>query len=83
MTASDYLVVERLEAKVEELRAEIERLNGEVKCLHETIGLIDRQHAAENKRLRALLLRHQVAAWCEEDSDLAVETRAAIGDLHS
>jgi len=28
--------------------------------------------------LLALLKRHQVAAWCEEDSDLAVETRAAI-----
>jgi hypothetical protein len=33
---------------------------------------------AEIERLRALLLRHQVAAWCEEDSDLAVETRAAL-----
>ena len=38
---------------------------------------------SDNERLRALLLRHQVAAWCEEDSDLAVETRAAIGELHS
>ena len=34
--------------------------------------------AAEIERLRALLLRHQVAAWCEEDSDLAVETRRAL-----
>ena len=33
---------------------------------------------ADIERLRALLLRHQVAAWCEEDSDLAVETRRAL-----
>jgi regulator of replication initiation timing len=33
---------------------------------------------SDNERLRALLLRHQVAAWCEEDSDLAVETRRAL-----
>ena len=33
---------------------------------------------AEIKRLRLLLRRHQVAS-CDEDSDLAVETRAAIG----
>ena len=34
--------------------------------------------ADEIERLRALLLRHQVAAWCEEDSDLAVEPRRAL-----
>lgn len=34
--------------------------------------------AEEIDRLRLLLRRHQVAAWCEEDSDLAVETRAAL-----
>jgi hypothetical protein len=32
----------------------------------------------EIERLRALLRRHQVCAWCELDSDLAVETRAAL-----
>ena len=42
--------------------------------------MCDRCHELEEtvERLRALLLRHQVAAWCEEDSDLAVETRAAL-----
>jgi hypothetical protein len=35
------------------LRAEVERLTGEVKRLHETIGTIDRQHAAEVERLTA------------------------------
>jgi hypothetical protein len=36
------------------------------------------QLRAKVEMLRALLRRHQVAAWCKEDSDLAIETRAAL-----
>ena len=67
---------------------EIKRLLGEIERLlvgRDTMGSLwatakdeIASLRAEIERLRALLLRHQVAAWCEEDSDLAVETRAAL-----
>ena len=53
---------------------EIEWLTG---ALH-TCRELRKYDRSEIERLRALLLRHQVAAWCEEDSDLAVETRRAL-----
>ena len=56
--------------------AEIERLTAD----RDAAMRVHVEDGAEIERLRALLLRHQVAAWCEEDSDLAVETRAAIGE---
>jgi uncharacterized small protein (DUF1192 family) len=58
-------------ADSERLKAELARIRGLPR-----LAALD----AEIEWLRALLRRHQVCAWCEEDSDLTVETRAAIGD---
>ena len=67
-----------------ELRAEIERLTGEVKCLHETIGTIDRQHAAEIKRLRTALgeARQYVSdAGGDEDGETQKLSAALLADI--
>jgi len=60
--------------KFAEVMDENERLTAEGKTWHDCYD----NERRDNERLRALLLRHQVAAWCEEDSDLAVETRRAL-----
>jgi hypothetical protein len=76
----------------DELRAEVERLTAlktpaSRELLNITKGCLDDAEAeverltelrAKVERLRALLRRHQVCAWCEVDSDLAEETHAAL-----
>jgi regulator of replication initiation timing len=63
-----------IEERLKELDAATEQM---FPSLGETIAKFESLRA-ELERLRALLRRHQVAAWCEDDSDLAVETRAAL-----
>ena len=70
-----------MEATIRERDEEIERLlaiNNLVSNQNDILRDVVNKLDTENDRLRNIIRRHQVAAWCDEDSDLAVETRAAL-----